>query len=87
MREAGFPGVYASTWFALFGPPNLPADIVAKLNAVTNAFLHSNEAQKQFALLGVSGLGGSPAQLTKAMIDDRVLWSKVIKDANIRLNN
>ena len=87
MRQAGFPGVYASTWFALFGPPNLPPDIVAKLNAVTNAFLRSDEAQKKFALLGVQPLGGSPAQLTKRMSDDRILWSKVIKDANIRLNN
>ncbi|MBI5912534.1 MAG: tripartite tricarboxylate transporter substrate binding protein [Betaproteobacteria bacterium] len=87
MREAGFPGVYASTWFALFGPPNLPPDVVEKLNAVTNAFLRSEDAQKQFALLGVQALGGSPAQLTKRMIDDRVLWSKVIKDANIKLKN
>jgi len=87
MRQAGFPGVYASTWFALFGPPNLPPDIVAKLNAAANAFLHSDSAQKQFALLGVQALGGSPAQLTKRMSDDRILWSKVIKDANIRLKN
>jgi tripartite-type tricarboxylate transporter receptor subunit TctC len=87
MKQAGFPGVYASTWFALFGPPNLPPDIVAKINTVTNAFLHSDEAQKKFALLGVQALGGTPAQLTKRMSDDRILWSKVIKDANIRLNN
>ncbi|MBI5909515.1 MAG: tripartite tricarboxylate transporter substrate binding protein, partial [Betaproteobacteria bacterium] len=86
MRQAGFPGVYASTWFALYGPPNLPPDIVAKLNAVANAFLHSEGAQKQFALLGVQALGGTPAQLTKRMSDDRILWSKVIKDAHIQLN-
>jgi tripartite-type tricarboxylate transporter receptor subunit TctC len=86
MRQAGFPGVYASTWFALYGPPNLPPEIVAKINAVANAFLHSEGAQKQFALLGVQALGGSPAQLTKRMSDDRILWSKVIKDANIEMN-
>jgi len=86
MRQAGFPGVYASTWFALYGPPNLPPDIVAKINAVANAFLHSDGAQKQFALLGVQALGGTPAQLTKRMSDDRILWSKVIKDAHIQLN-
>ena len=86
MRQAGFPGVYASTWFALYGPPNLPPDIVAKINAVANAFLHSDGAQKQFALLGVQALGGTPAQLTKRMSDDRILWSKVIKEAHIQLN-
>lgn len=86
MRQAGFPGVYASTWFALYGPPNLPPEIVAKLNAVANAFLRSESAQKQFASLGVQALGGSPAQLTKRMSDDRILWSKVIKDAHIEMN-
>lgn len=86
MREAGFPGVYASTWWALFGPPNLPPDIVAKLNAVMNAFLRNDDGQKRLALLGVRTLGGSPEQLTKKMAEDKVLWSKVIKDANIKMD-
>jgi len=87
MREAGFAGVYASTWFGLFGPPNLPPEIVAKLNAVTNAYLQSEEARRQFDLIGFRALGGSPEQLTKRMTDDRVVWSKVIKSADIKLNN
>lgn len=87
MREAGFPGVYASTWFALFGPPHLPPEIVAKLNATMNAFLRSDDAQQRFTLLGFRALGGSPGQLTKRIAEDKVLWSKVIKDANIKLND
>jgi tripartite-type tricarboxylate transporter receptor subunit TctC len=87
MREAGFPGVYASTWFALFGPPNLPPEIVAKLNAAANSFLRSDDGRKRLNLVGFQTLGGSPEQLTKTMAEDKVLWSKVIKDANIRLNN
>ena len=87
MREAGFSGVYASTWFGLFGPPNLPPEIVAKLNAVTNAYLQSEDARKQFDLIGYRALGGSPEQLTKRMTDDRIVWSKVIKSADIKLNN
>lgn len=86
MREAGFPGVYASTWFALFGPPNLPPEIVAKLNAVMNAFLRSDDGQKRLALLGIRTLGGSSERLTQKMAEDKALWSKVIKDANIKLN-
>ena len=86
MREAGFPGVYASTWYGLFGPANLPQDIVAKLNATMNAFLRSDDARTRFSAVGVQTRGGSPEQLTKKMADDKVLWSKVIKDANIKMN-
>jgi tripartite-type tricarboxylate transporter receptor subunit TctC len=86
MREAGFPGVYASTWYGVFGPPNLPPEIVMKLNAAMNAFLRSDDARSRFPTLGVQGLGGSPEQLTKKMAEDKVVWSKVIKDANITLS-
>ncbi|MBI2716372.1 MAG: tripartite tricarboxylate transporter substrate binding protein [Rhizobiales bacterium] len=87
MRQAGFPGVYASTWFALFGPPNLPPDIVAKLNTVANAFLRSDDGRKRLNLIGVRPLGGSPERLAKTMAEDKIQWSKVIKDANIKLND
>ncbi|MBI3705563.1 MAG: tripartite tricarboxylate transporter substrate binding protein [Rhizobiales bacterium] len=87
MREAGYPGVYASTWFGLFGPPNLPRDIVEKLNTAVNDFLRGEEAQKHFAILGFRSLGGSPEVLAKKIADDKILWSKVIKDADIKLGD
>jgi len=86
MRQAGFPGVYASTWFAVFGPPHMPPAIVDKLNAAVNEFLKTDEARQRFAFLGFRTLGGSPQQLAQRMTDDTTLWSKVIKDANIKLN-
>jgi tripartite-type tricarboxylate transporter receptor subunit TctC len=87
MREAGFPGVYASTWFALFGPPDLPPEIVAKLNAIANAFLSSDDGRKRLNLIGLRPLGGSPERLAKTMAEDKILWSKVITDNNIKLSN
>lgn len=87
MREAGFPGVYASTWYAVYGPPILPHDIVMKINAAMNVFLRSDDTRGRFSALGVQALGGSPEQLTKKMTEDKILWSKVIKDADIKLNN
>ena len=86
MREAGYPGVYASTWYALYGPRGLPPEIVAKLNAIVNEFLRRDDARSRFAGLGLRTLGGTPADLTKKMIDDTAIWSKVIKDADIKLS-
>lgn len=86
MQQSGFPGVYASTWFALFGPPHMPPAIVEKLNAAVNEFLRTDEARKRFGFLGFRTLGGPPGQLAQRMTDDHTLWTKVIKDANIKLN-
>jgi tripartite-type tricarboxylate transporter receptor subunit TctC len=86
MRDAGLAGVYASTWFALFGPANLPPEIVAKINAVANAFLNSDDGRKRMALIGLQTVGGSAKQLAAKMAEDTILWSKVIKDANIKLD-
>lgn len=87
MREAGFPGIYASTWYALVGPRNLPHDVVTKLNVVMNDFLRLEDTKKQLKLFGFRPIGGSPEQLTKRMAEDKVLWTKVIKDAKIKLND
>lgn len=86
MQQAGFPGVYASTWFALFGPPHMSPAIVEKLNAAVNEFLRTDEAHKRFGFLGFRTLGGAPGVLAQRMTDDHALWAKVIKDANINLN-
>ena len=86
MREAGFPGVYAATWYALYGPPKLPPETIAKLNMILNAYLNSDDGKKRLATLGVRTLGGTPEQLEKKMSDDVQLWSKVIKDAKVTLS-
>ena len=87
MREAGFPGICASTWYALMGPRNLPHDIVTKLNAILNDFLRLDDMKQQLKLFGFRPIGGSPEDLTKRMAEDKVLWDKVIKDANVKLND
>jgi tripartite-type tricarboxylate transporter receptor subunit TctC len=86
MREAGFAGVYASTWFGLFGPPDMPSGIVEKLNSVVNAFARDDDVQKRVAALGFRVIGGPPGDLTKRIVEDKALWSKVVKDNNIKLD-
>lgn len=85
MREAGFPGIYASTWYGLVGPAHLPPEVVAKVNAAMNAFLRQEDTKKRLTAVGVQLRGGTPEQLAQKMADDKVLWSKVVKDANIKM--
>lgn len=86
MREAGFPSVVASTWYGVYGPPHLPAAIVTKLNDAVNTFVKSDEARTKLPGIGVRALGGRPEALTRKMAEDKILWSKVIKDAHLRMD-
>jgi tripartite-type tricarboxylate transporter receptor subunit TctC len=43
--ESGYPDLVATTWFALSGPPGMPADIVAKLNQGVIEVLASDAAK------------------------------------------
>jgi tripartite-type tricarboxylate transporter receptor subunit TctC len=55
--EAGVPNMEkAQTWWAIFGPPGLPADLRTKMNAAINAALKDPE----FAAL-IAKSGGTPA--------------------------
>jgi tripartite-type tricarboxylate transporter receptor subunit TctC len=47
--EAGAPGLYASTWFALWAPKGTPKDAIAKLNAATVEALADPTIRKRLA--------------------------------------
>lgn len=83
VAESGLPGFEASVWYAFLAPTNTPPDIVAKLNAVTNAWLRDPKTQEFLANFGAQAAGGTPEDLrtfTQSEIDK---WGPVIKDLNI----
>ncbi len=86
--EAGIPGLYASGWFALFGPKGMSKEVVAKLNAAMMAALTEPKVRERIAVLGLEIAPReqqSPEALAafqKAEIDK---WWPVIKAANIKV--
>jgi tripartite-type tricarboxylate transporter receptor subunit TctC len=82
MKESGFD-IVGGTWEGIFGPANMPPEIVAKLNAVMQAFLQKPDVRKRFGDAGFQPIGGTPAQLAQIMMQDRAKWATIIKDAKI----
>ena len=48
VAESGLPGYEAVSWFGLFGPPGMPADIVTKINAEVRKVFADPEIKKNF---------------------------------------
>jgi tripartite-type tricarboxylate transporter receptor subunit TctC len=83
VAESGLPGFEASVWYAVLVPAKVPAEIVARLNAATNAWLKDPKTQEFLANFGAEIAGGSPDDLkafTQAEIEK---WGPIIKAANI----
>ena len=53
VKEAGGPALGVTAWYGLFGPANLPKDVVAKLEAATEKVLADPEVRKKLGDLGL----------------------------------
>jgi len=84
--ESGLPDFEAVSWFALYGPAGMPAEIVAKLNGEVRSLFADPEVRKSFlAPQYFESIVDSPAELTGYLAAEAKKWGKVIRDANIRV--
>jgi tripartite-type tricarboxylate transporter receptor subunit TctC len=77
------PGFESNTWFGLFGPKGLPADILAKVNTAANQALADAEVKDKLARLGIEGVGSTPEQFTRMVAADTAKWKKIIAERKI----
>ena len=87
IAEAGVPGFDVSSWFGFFVPVKTPQEIIAKLNADTNAALAHASVKPRFDDLGATPRGTTPAQLAAFLKSEIDKWGPVIRDARIRVEN
>src|SRR6266851_2714456 len=61
IAESGVPGFDVFSWFGFFVPSKTPPDIIAKINADTNAALVHPQVKSRFEELGATPKGSTPA--------------------------
>lgn len=83
--EIGFPDVQIVSWFGLVAPAGTPADIVQKLNGEVATALKSADMRERFDKLAIRPSGSTSAEMTRFAQQERAKWSKVVRDAGIRL--
>ena len=85
VAESGLPGYEAVSWFGLFGPPGMPADIVAKINAEVQRMFSDPEIKKNVLdRFYFESLAGTPQQLSDRIKADEPKWRKIIEDAKVK---
>jgi tripartite-type tricarboxylate transporter receptor subunit TctC len=85
VAESGLPGYEAISWFGLFGPPGMPADVVTKINAEVRKIFADPEIKKSFLERQYfEPIAGTPEQLANYIKSDEPKWRKVIHDAKVQ---
>ncbi len=76
------PDFQCASWYGLWGPAKLPADMVQKLNVAVNKAL-TGEMRDRLIADGIVPVGGSAAEFAKFQADDIATSGKIIADKKI----
>jgi tripartite-type tricarboxylate transporter receptor subunit TctC len=87
IAESGVPGFDVFSWFGFFVPAKTPQDVIARINADTNAALAHASVKPRFDDLGAVPKGSTPAELAAFLKSEIDKWGPVIREAKIRVDN
>lgn len=86
IAESGLPGFSATFFLGLLGPPALPREIVAKLNAETVKIVQRRDFQDLLALQGMEATSGTPDAFAARIKFEIDKTSQVVRESGMTLN-
>jgi tripartite-type tricarboxylate transporter receptor subunit TctC len=84
--EIGYPKLAAEDWAGILVKAGTPPAAIARLNEAVNKALKTDKVRGALAKLGVDPGGGTPEAFGALVRSEIAHWSKVIKDAGIKIN-
>lgn len=78
------PGYQLGVWYGLFGPADLPTELVDRLNQAANAALAEPAVRTRMDSMGVEVVKATPQQFQQVLERDAERYGKVIKDLGIK---
>ena len=84
-KEAGVPNYIVTTWYGILAPAGTPRDIINRLNAEWIKIEAQADTKEKMAAAGYDPMSSTPDQFADFIKSEMVSWMKVIKDANIKI--
>ncbi len=85
VEESGVKGFEFVSWYGLWGPKNLPAEVSAKLQADIARVLALPDMKQRLNALGFEPIGSNGEQFSTYIRDEMAKYQKIIKDAKIKV--
>jgi tripartite-type tricarboxylate transporter receptor subunit TctC len=85
LMEAGYLDAPYDTLFGIVAPAGVPADIVARLNAVINDGLRSPEMRAGLDKLGIEPNPSTPAEFARLVAEEAPRWGEAVRLTGIKV--
>ena len=86
LAESGLPGFSSDFMMVVVAPAGTPKAIVDLLNSQIAKILKLPDVKERLATLGFEPVGSSPEELAAKIKSEGEKWSKVVREANIRID-
>jgi tripartite-type tricarboxylate transporter receptor subunit TctC len=84
VAESGMTGFEFVSWYGLWGPKNMPRDLVEKLQSEVAKIVAQPEIKQRLETLGFEPIGSTTEYFAKFIADEMTKSGKIITDAKIR---
>lgn len=82
-KEAGFDTVQSLSWYGLFGPKDLPVEIIERIRADLKKVTEDPSVAKQLKDQGAVVVLDSSEDFRKFLEEEKVKWAKVAREGGI----
>jgi tripartite-type tricarboxylate transporter receptor subunit TctC len=87
VAESGLKGFEMVSWYGLWAPPKMPAELVAKIQQEVAKALKSPQVTKTLGEQGFVVSGSTPDEFRAYITRESSRYAQLIKAANIKLEN
>ena len=86
VAESGVPGYLAIGWYGLYGPANLPAELVRKIHADTVRAYASPDVKERLERAGNEFVMSSPEEFVIFLRAEIAKWTRVVKASKMQFD-
>jgi tripartite-type tricarboxylate transporter receptor subunit TctC len=84
VEESGMTGFDFASWYGLWGPKDMPADLVARIQSEVVKVVNHQDVKERFAKLGFEPIGTTSDYFAKFIKEEMARYEQIIKAANIK---
>ena len=83
--EQGMPELVAVNYYGVLAPAGTPADVIDRLHREITRVSKAPDAQRAYAKAELDLVLNTPAQFTDFIRNDSAKWTRVVREANVKL--
>ncbi|MBI4194774.1 MAG: tripartite tricarboxylate transporter substrate binding protein [Betaproteobacteria bacterium] len=83
--ESGFPELVVMSWYGVLAPAGTPREVIARLNGELGKIVAAPDARERMETAGFIPLHSTPERFSEHIRSEMARYAKVIKSANLRI--